>query len=347
MNKIFINYRRDDSQAESVRIYNRLTEAFGQNSVFLDIVGIPKGDDFEEAIKQTLVRSSVLLSLIGPKWLTLKDSSGHRRIDNPSDLVRQEILEALKVGIKVIPVLLGGIRMPASVDLPLEINGLATRNAALISEECFDVDMTTLIDTLSKDIGVKPNFESLKLKLVTDCRESLRAFCLLHEAMENQGARITCSLGHPGGNFRASVFYVKQADFWCYPQENRGYHKFYIPFGRGRPHGGDNNMAVQINPPHEGENKRLAGIFLSDHLGRYYIGHTGKLGGGRKGIGKTGFRRYYGPNGWLDFDRGGGVDQAIVFGPLGRDMPLDQLAKFIRNASDFRQFACDEDEGRV
>jgi TIR domain len=345
MTKVFINYRRDDSQRESVKIYNRLAEAFGHDNLFLDVAGIPKGDDFVEVLKEALGRCNVLLSLIGPQWLTLKDSDGNRRIDNAGDLVRLEIREALKRDIRIIPALLEGTRMPTSADLPSDLEALARRNAISISTGTFDADMTTLFDTLSKEMGVRPRLDALRLTLVTDRHESWKAFKLLHETVATHGERVTCILGYPGGQLKASVYHVKNADFWCYPTENKDYHKFYIPFGRGTPSIGINNMALQINPPHEGENKRLAGVFLTDHRGRYYIGHTGRLGGGRKGIGKAEFKEYYGPNGWLAFERTDGTDEAIVFGPLGTDMPLEQLSKFIRIASDFREFAVDEGDG--
>jgi hypothetical protein len=37
----------------------------------------------------------VLLALIGDEWLTITDKAGHRRLDDPGDLVRREIETAL------------------------------------------------------------------------------------------------------------------------------------------------------------------------------------------------------------------------------------------------------------
>ena len=43
--KIVVSYRRADS-AMSGRIFDRLVERFGQNSLFIDIDNIPFGGDF-------------------------------------------------------------------------------------------------------------------------------------------------------------------------------------------------------------------------------------------------------------------------------------------------------------
>jgi hypothetical protein len=46
MARIFISYRRSDSQATAGRIYDRLTREFGGHDVFMDVDHIPPGVDF-------------------------------------------------------------------------------------------------------------------------------------------------------------------------------------------------------------------------------------------------------------------------------------------------------------
>lgn len=46
MPRIFISYRRSDSQGITGRIYDRLVEKFGERSVFQDVDDIPPGVDF-------------------------------------------------------------------------------------------------------------------------------------------------------------------------------------------------------------------------------------------------------------------------------------------------------------
>ena len=44
--KIFINYRREDSIGTAGRLHDRLAETFGQQNLFMDVDGIPAGVDF-------------------------------------------------------------------------------------------------------------------------------------------------------------------------------------------------------------------------------------------------------------------------------------------------------------
>jgi hypothetical protein len=85
--------------------------------VFLDSRSIPAGADFAEELLGRLRACSVLVVVIGPRWLTLTDAAGRRRIDDPQDWIRREIAEAFTHGLRVIPVLTGGAALPAEADL--------------------------------------------------------------------------------------------------------------------------------------------------------------------------------------------------------------------------------------
>jgi hypothetical protein len=51
MAKITISYRRDDSMDITGRIFDRLTNRYGRETVFRDIDNIPPGLDFREQIR--------------------------------------------------------------------------------------------------------------------------------------------------------------------------------------------------------------------------------------------------------------------------------------------------------
>jgi hypothetical protein len=69
----------------------------------------------------------VFLALIGPRWLTIEDRRGKRRLQDPADLVRREIELALTLEVPVIPVLVDEASMPRRGQLPRSIAALATR----------------------------------------------------------------------------------------------------------------------------------------------------------------------------------------------------------------------------
>jgi hypothetical protein len=149
MPKITISYRRADSQDITGRIFDRLVARFGRDSVFRDIDNIRPGLDFREQIEQTLQRSDVLLAIVGPKWLG-RAKSADPRIENEADLVRIEIATALKRNIPVIPVLVGGTKMPTTRHLPEEIKEFAFRHAVTIgSGRDFDHHVDGLINALN------------------------------------------------------------------------------------------------------------------------------------------------------------------------------------------------------
>jgi hypothetical protein len=153
MPKIFISYRRQDSQAITGRLYDHLEAHFGQGAVFLDEDTIPDGADFRRYIDQAVSRCDVLLAVIGAQWVRGRyqegPRQGQRRLDDPADFVRIEVQSALARGIPVIPVLVEKANMPAAQDLPEELQALPYRNAAEVrAGRDFRDDVARLIQSI-------------------------------------------------------------------------------------------------------------------------------------------------------------------------------------------------------
>jgi len=121
--KIFINYRDEDEPFVAALIDHELSSAFGSSRVFRDSKSIRLGDDFAEIILASVRQSKALLVVLGPRWLDAADAAGRRRLDNPYDWVRLEIAEALRHGVRVIPVLVA-VDMPRAGELPEDIAAL-------------------------------------------------------------------------------------------------------------------------------------------------------------------------------------------------------------------------------
>ena len=68
------------------------------------------GQNFATSIEQTLAKCTHLLAVVGPRWLEILKT----RAAAGEDLVRHEIAVGMKRGLTVIPVLVGGARMPSS-----------------------------------------------------------------------------------------------------------------------------------------------------------------------------------------------------------------------------------------
>ena len=150
MPKIFISYRRADSRKDAGRIYDRLIEAFGKENVFKDVDSIPLGKDFQGILREAVAQCDVQLAIIGKQWLTIKDTHGDRRLDNPSDFVRIEIESALqRDSCRVIPIIIDNAPIPHADDLPLVLRELAFKNATIVRDDSdFHSDVTKIIDEI-------------------------------------------------------------------------------------------------------------------------------------------------------------------------------------------------------
>ena len=147
---IFISYRRDDAEGEAGRLYDDLTRAYGNDSVFMDVAGIAPGLDFRKAIDDNVAGCGVFLAIIGSQWAAITGSDGKRRLDDDNDFVRLEIASALARNIAVIPVLVHDARMPHPEQLPDNIKDLAYRNSVEISHARWNSDVQLLIDALKQ-----------------------------------------------------------------------------------------------------------------------------------------------------------------------------------------------------
>ena len=147
---LFISYRRQDAPDLAGRLYDRLEERFGEDRVFMDVDSIEPGLDFSAVISRAVSSCAVLLVVIGDKWLTATDPRGRRRLDNPDDYVRLELEAGLTRDVRVIPVLVEGVAMPGSRELPDSLSQLAGRNALEISHALFRRDAERLIAAVER-----------------------------------------------------------------------------------------------------------------------------------------------------------------------------------------------------
>src|ERR1700743_1071323 len=148
--KIAISYRRSDSQDITGRIFDRLRQHFGRESVFRDIDNIRPGIDFRVQISDALQTTDVVLVVMGPKWFG-RAKGESARINNEADPVRIEVETALQRDIPVIPVLVGNMKMPTTEQLPDSLKDLAYRHAVTVDGgRDFDHHMDGLVRALEE-----------------------------------------------------------------------------------------------------------------------------------------------------------------------------------------------------
>src|SRR6516225_8168853 len=152
---IFINYRREDSAATAGRLHDRLAQVFERKDIFMDVDQIPPGIDFVAHLNSQVAACKVLLVVIGPHWLNVKNEAGERRLHQPDDFVAIEIAAALARDIRVIPVLVDGAIIPKASELPDSLKPLVRRQAIDLRQAHFGRDSEALIERLREALGDK------------------------------------------------------------------------------------------------------------------------------------------------------------------------------------------------
>ncbi|HYK01197.1 MAG TPA: toll/interleukin-1 receptor domain-containing protein [Thermoanaerobaculia bacterium] len=131
--KIFICYRRSEDSFAVGHIFDKVEAEFGHGNVFIDVDGIPYGEDFTQKLAEEVGSCDVLLAVITKNWLKLQREDGRRRLDLPDDFVRIEIETALERGIHLIPVLIGDAEMPpVPQSLPEKMRPLLKKHAVRV-----------------------------------------------------------------------------------------------------------------------------------------------------------------------------------------------------------------------
>jgi hypothetical protein len=162
--KVFLCYRKDDTEGAVRDLRRRLVAR--KIEVFSYEESLGPGLDYRDEIRQELESCSAALVVIGQVWLTVEDEDGVRCITKQSDILRQEVEQALEAHgrLRTVPVLVYDAKMPTSAQLPESIARLAYRNAQTIRADHQEEDTNALIDHLKgapKSLFAK--FDDIKL----------------------------------------------------------------------------------------------------------------------------------------------------------------------------------------
>jgi hypothetical protein len=193
MSKVFVSYRRNDTEGEAGHLLADLRRRFGEDRVFMDIAGIGPGEEFGLAIEQAISGCTAVLVLIGRGWLDVRDAGGQRRLDDERDWVRLEVKAALSGSRLVIPVLVQGATMPAEQSLPEPMRALARRNAHEISARRWDFDFDALAKTLGAPLGSAAEVKDHKVETTASPSRSMASTRVI--ALVIAGVALAVGLG--------------------------------------------------------------------------------------------------------------------------------------------------------
>jgi hypothetical protein len=149
---VFISFRNGDEPFAAALIWRALAHRFGPTNVFRSSDSIAPGTAFAEAIWDNHDESEVVVVVIGPRWLTIEDNGGRRRLFQEDDWVYLEIARAFEAGKYVIPVLLRGVERFAGKDLPPRITSLAGLQAITIDHRTTEVAIAQLVAEITRRV---------------------------------------------------------------------------------------------------------------------------------------------------------------------------------------------------
>lgn len=175
---------------------------------------------------------------------------------------------------------------------------------------------------------------------ITDRDESERLFKLL-KTQWRKNAHIYSDklIGFQGGGHHCQLYWKPDICIWGVFELNIIRNRFWICWGDIHP---DDpfSIVVETNPPFEGINKRVSGSFVKDEKGRIFLSHSGRVGGGRKGIGKKAFCEFsnlanWGIIHWPD----GKTSQNLILGEIGKESLLNGIKAFVNEVARFKKWA--------
>ena len=177
--RLFINYRRDDTQAAAEALKQALEAHIPRLVVYLDHAANEGGENYRAKMSTEIAASNLIVSLIGPRWLEITDVTGRPRIFAPEDAVCEEIDLALDQGKDILPVLVDGSKMPTRTQLPDTIKRFARLHAMQLSESNRGLDTEKIASRVEKIIKKQSPFRSWREKLLNLLARPLAASAFL------------------------------------------------------------------------------------------------------------------------------------------------------------------------
>ncbi len=136
----------------------------------------------------------------------------------------------------------------------------------------------------------------MELKVLKDGSDILVARRKLRKIVVSSATKPrTMTLGHQGNTWLGKMYYVPAVDLWVVFDDGENGEGPWNTYGLGNPlEGGSRNMVCHLSVPIKGINRRMGAVYArSKRDGKTYVLHRGKIGGGRKGVGKSSFFTHF------------------------------------------------------
>ncbi len=139
MARLFLNYRRRETQHAAGRLFLQLQKlGFRQGEIFIDVVSIRGGVDFEQAFTSEVQSADVLVAMFGHQWAELARNAG------AEDYALDELRAASARSMPILPVLVDNAAMPAKGEIPADLDYLRKLNAYELRHTTFPQDVARI-----------------------------------------------------------------------------------------------------------------------------------------------------------------------------------------------------------
>jgi hypothetical protein len=169
------------------------------------------------------------------------------------------------------------------------------------------------------------------MRLLESFEDILRGQDAFEKKLKEAAERRDFQWGHQGGSGWAKPgYWLAKQDFWVAfrrpPEDN----KYWNAFGMGLPDPAKSNSPVcEVNFPLQGIRPGMVGALAKDESGKLYVLHSGKIGGGKKGVGRALFEAKW-KGGWRAAGDGLNSYSFVLVGLLDDPNFLDRLGDFLR-----------------
>jgi hypothetical protein len=218
----------------------------------------------------------------------------------------------------------------AQSQVPTQLPSASLRSARQESEE--DVAETRFALSSGRAASLTP---------LTEEDDITGAFNKMTERLKEDTLSLTRTIGYQGGSDECHVRWNPDARIWSVLEPTWLPGRYWCAFGNYDPSAYSTlTIICEINPPKRGIDRRCAGVFLRDANGRTYLAHSGKVGGGRPGIGKEAFHRFFtGDNRTIIRWPDGIQAECIVIGALDDERFSERVAAFVNSVAKFKESA--------
>jgi ribosomal protein L21 len=184
----------------------------------------------------------------------------------------------------------------------------------------------------------------MALRLIERPSEKRAAQRQLHEnlsgALANQGIK---SIGYQGGNTSHRLYSNGVGTMWyaaAPPSRDSPVPRYWNSFGIYQPGAGSQTIIVETSVPLSANTASVAGFFARDVAsGDVILMHSGKIGGGRPGVGKGNFFAWAAPS-LVDVEAADGrIRSAVALGSVRGSDLADRIWRYVKQVAAFKEAA--------